>query len=100
MNRAGCLLFNIFSVRVIIFNHTTHVYFIKFIKILFLMSATSSSATQSTHRGYNNIFLIGSVQNQIVGKKLPSNRPVINVLFYNLRHVRLNIRESAKLILK
>lgn len=62
--------------------------------------STSSSATKTALRGYNNIYLIGSVQNQIIGSKLPSNRQVITVLFYNLREVKLNLRESAKLVIK
>jgi len=62
--------------------------------------STSSSATKTALRGYNNIYLIGSVQNQIIGSKLPSNRQVISVLFYNLREVKLNLRDSAKLVIK
>lgn len=60
----------------------------------------SSSATKTALRGYNNIYLIGSVQNQIIGSKLPSNKQVITVLFYNLREVKLNLRDSARLVIK
>lgn len=62
--------------------------------------STSSSTTKTALRGHNNIYLIGSVQNQIIGSKLHSNRQVITVLFYNLREVKLNLRESAKLVIK
>lgn len=44
-----------------------------------------------------NIFLIGSDISQITGSKLPSNRQVLQVFFFNMRCVNLPIRESAKL---
>jgi len=47
-----------------------------------------------------NIFLIGSVSTQILGSKLPSNRQVLSVLFYNIRCVKLNVRESANLTVR
>lgn len=62
--------------------------------------SSSSSDTKTALRGYNNIYLIGSVQNKIIGSKLPSNRQVITGLFYNLREVKLNLRESVKLLIK
>ncbi|GBL94807.1 hypothetical protein AVEN_197496-1 [Araneus ventricosus] len=40
-----------------------------------------------------NIYLIGSERHQITGCKLPSNRQVLSVLFYNLHEVKLSIRE-------
>ena len=47
-----------------------------------------------------NIFLVGSVNSQILGSKLPSNRQVLSVLFYNIRCVKLNVRESANLTVR
>lgn len=46
------------------------------------------------------IFLIGSENEQILGAKLPSNRQVLSVLFYNMRNVYNNIDESATLVAK
>lgn len=44
------------------------------------------------------IYLVGTVKHQISGHKLPSNRQVLSVLFYNIREVKLTIRESANLV--
>ncbi|KAF0712234.1 Uncharacterized protein FWK35_00027046 [Aphis craccivora] len=44
------------------------------------------------------VFLVGSMQNQIYGGKLPSKRDVLSVLFYNMRMVNLNLHESASLL--
>lgn len=46
------------------------------------------------------IFLIGYENNQILGAKLPSNRQVLSVLFYNMRNVYLKLHESARLVIK
>lgn len=46
----------------------------------------------------NNIYLIGSETNQILGSKLPSNKQVLQVLFYNMRCVKISLRESARLV--
>ena len=46
------------------------------------------------------IFLVGHYAPQIIGSKLPSNRDVLRVLFFNLREVKLSVAESAKLVLK
>lgn len=46
-----------------------------------------------------NLYLIGSYTNQIVGHKLPSNIQVLRVLFFNLREVQLNLRDSARLVM-
>jgi hypothetical protein len=51
-------------------------------------------------RDHTKIFLIGDDLNQIIGSKLPSNTQVLKVLFYNLRKVKLNIRQSASLVIK
>lgn len=47
-----------------------------------------------------NIYLIGDVDVQICGNKLPSQMQVLKVLFHNLREVKLTLRESAKLVLR
>lgn len=47
-----------------------------------------------------NIFLIGEAKHQITGSKLPSNRQVLAVLFYNIRQVNLTLNESANLSLR
>lgn len=48
----------------------------------------------------NGIFLVGDVQHQINGSKLPSNGQVLAVLFYNIREVKLTINESANLAVR
>ncbi|XP_054084426.1 uncharacterized protein LOC128921311 [Zeugodacus cucurbitae] len=44
-----------------------------------------------------NIELIGRISHQITGAKLPSNKQVLQLLFYNIRFVYRQLRESAKL---
>lgn len=51
-------------------------------------------------RKRNKVNLIGFINNQIVGGKLPSNRQALSVLFYNLRVSKLNLKESATLVAK
>lgn len=51
-------------------------------------------------RGLDNIYLVGTVDNQILGSKLPSNRQVLSVFFYNMRIVKLSARESASLAIR
>lgn len=46
------------------------------------------------------IFLIGYSTNQIVGSKLPSNKQVLSVLFFNMREVNLNLHQSATLVIQ
>lgn len=53
-----------------------------------------------TLRKDTDIYLISHYQNQIVGNKLPSNRQVLSVLFFNLRHVKLNLNQSIDLVIK
>lgn len=45
-----------------------------------------------------NIYLIGNLDTQIYGNKLPSKQQVLRVLFFNIREVKLSVRESAKLV--
>lgn len=53
--------------------------------------------TRQADESKRNIPLVGQVSHQIVGAKLPSNRQVLQVLFYNMRYVNLNTKQSAKL---
>lgn len=46
------------------------------------------------------VYLIGHYTSQIVGNKLPSNKQVLHVLFFNMREVKLSLRESAALTIK
>lgn len=47
-----------------------------------------------------NIFLVGEINHQITGAKLPSNRQVLSVLFFNIREVKLTVNESANLVIR
>lgn len=46
-----------------------------------------------------NIYLIGSTKNQILGSKLPSLRDCFQVLFYNMRFVNMTLSESSNLVI-
>lgn len=61
------------------------------------MSSESESPRKRV-RNDNDIYLIGSIEHQIIGRKLPSNRQVLSVYFYNTRVAKLNEQESAKLV--
>lgn len=56
--------------------------------------------TRSSLRESKYIFLIGYSSNQIVGSKLPSNKQVLSVLFFNMREVNLNLHQSATLVIQ
>ena len=47
-----------------------------------------------------SVYLIGNYSPQIVGSKLPSIKQVLSVLFFNLREVKLSVRESSKLVIE
>ncbi|ESO02979.1 hypothetical protein HELRODRAFT_80695 [Helobdella robusta] len=51
-------------------------------------------------RQKDKIYLLGFVTHQITGGKLPSNRQVLRSLFYNIREVKLNIKDAARLTIK
>lgn len=53
--------------------------------------------TRKADEKQRNIVLIGQVSHQILGAKLPSNRQVLQVFFYNMRFVNLNAKDSATL---
>lgn len=67
------------------------------LNIYYKMASSSPHVVLRTH---DEVYLVGNVNNQIVGSKLPSIKQVLSVLFYNLRHVKLNLRESARLVFK
>lgn len=46
------------------------------------------------------IYLVGDVNHQIKGAKLPSNRQVLAVFFFNMREVKLTVSESANLVIR
>lgn len=53
--------------------------------------------TRQADENKRNVALVGQVSHQIVGAKLPSNRQVLEVIFYNMRYVKLSAKESARL---
>lgn len=57
----------------------------------------STVTTRRADENLRRIALIGYCSHQIVGAKLPSNRQVLQTLFYNTRFVKLNAKDSAKL---
>lgn len=46
------------------------------------------------------IYLIGFPNLQITGSKLPSKGDCLKVLFFNIRFTKLNVQESARLVVK
>lgn len=62
-----------------------------------LNPTASSVKTRQADEQKRQIALIGHVSHQIVGAKLPSNRQVLEVFFYNMRFVNLSVKESARL---
>ena len=46
------------------------------------------------------IYLVGAANHQITGLKLPSNRQILVVLFFNIREVKLTVSESANLVIR
>lgn len=64
-----------------------------------MQQPTTSNAvtTRKADEKIRNIAMIGRISHQIVGAKLPSNRHVLEVFFYNMRYVKLTAKDSAKL---
>lgn len=56
--------------------------------------------TRSADESKRNIFLVGRVEHQIVGAKLPSKRQVLQVFFFHMRFRGLNKRKSARMVLR
>lgn len=48
----------------------------------------------------NHVYLLGSIDYEIRGAKLPAIRQVLKVFFYLFRHVNLDQRESARLAVR
>lgn len=48
---------------------------------------------------HSRIYLVGETNNQITGSKLPSKRNCLSVLFYNMRYAKMNLNESAALVI-
>lgn len=53
--------------------------------------------TRNADEKQRKIALIGHVSQHIMGAKLPSNRQVLEVFFFNMRFVKLTSKESARL---
>lgn len=53
--------------------------------------------TRKADEKQRTIVLVGQCSHQIVGTKLPSNKQILEVFFYNMRFVNLTAKESAKL---
>lgn len=61
------------------------------------MSGASESPKKRLRKD-DDLYLIGSIDHQILGAKLPSNRQVLSVFFYNTRVAKLSAEDSAKLV--
>lgn len=62
------------------------------------MSSSDEEPQRKCLRKDSNLYLIGCIDHQILGAKLPSNRQVLSVYFYNTKVVRLSRSESASLV--
>lgn len=62
------------------------------------MSSPEYQPPKKRLRKDDEVYLVGKLDHQILGAKLPSNRQVLCTFFYNLRIVKLNVRDSAKLV--
>lgn len=51
-------------------------------------------------RSNDKLFLLDFYGQQIIGAKLPSIGQVLQILFYNIRKVNLNLRENVTLFIK
>lgn len=61
-----------------------------------IASNTSSVETRKAIENLQNIDIIGRTSHQITGAKLPSNRQVLQVMFYNMRFVDRGRQKDAK----
>ncbi len=64
-----------------------------------MASSSSGSSSQKLRKDFH-VCLVGYISNQIVGAKLPSNRQVLRVFFYNVRVVKLTTKESEILVIQ
>lgn len=44
------------------------------------------------------VFIVGGINEQITGSKLPSKRQCLSVMYFNMRFVKLSLQESASLV--
>lgn len=70
--------------------------FLSFSKKKSLFKMTFSEPSKKKLRSVDKDYLIGEVNYQIMGAKLPSNRQVLSVLFFNARIAKLDIDTSKK----
>lgn len=63
-------------------------------------SSASSVSTRKSVEHLQNIDLIGKTSHQIVGAKLPSNRQVLQLFFYNMRFVNRSKLIDTKYLAK
>ncbi|XP_073443981.1 uncharacterized protein [Dendrobates tinctorius] len=68
--------------------------------VIYLLDSEMAFTSGVQNRNKDKLFLVGYPIHQITGCKLPSNRQVLCALFYNLRTVKLTVRESAKLTIR
>lgn len=52
------------------------------------------------HRNRDHLFLIGDTTSQFMENKLPTNKQVLQVLFYNIHHLKKSKKESLALVVK
>ena len=64
-----------------------------------MTSSSSGSSSQKLRKDFHACLVV-YISNQIVGAKLPSNRQVLHVFFYNVRVVKLTTKESAILVIQ
>ena len=46
------------------------------------------------------IYLVVAANHQIKGAKLPSNRQILAVLFFNIREVKMTVSEGANIVIR
>lgn len=51
-------------------------------------------------RSNTNTYILGHLDHQIIGSKLPSNRQVSSVFLSNMRELKLSYRDSARLAIE
>lgn len=61
-------------------------------------SSSDESPQKKRLRKDDDLYLIGNINHQILGAKLPSYRQVLSVFFYNTRIAHMNKSDSAKLV--
>lgn len=65
-----------------------------------MSSAGASKRSLRSSDDLTDIYLVGTAEVNITGAKLPSVGQVLRVFFYNTRAVKLNSRESARLVVR